>query len=290
MRFVKAATLERLVDSLITDDGELESTFVNVFLATYRTFTKTEKVLELLLERFEKYNSDPLFEKYRKTLVSVLHVWLDGYLEDWDDDNLQTLLTFTSKRIPSSKLHIKALHKFTDRIDKYSRVPPIPWSVKRHNYHELSDQFNGMCLTPAFRGTPSHLLNAYRFPNISVKHFAEQLTRIDMELFKRLIPHQCLGATWSHRDKLECGSVLDTVTQFNAVSLRVISTVLIEPKLKNQVSRSNVVECSIFENLEILGASTFDIHLDRYRTRFKTVEEFFITQSNCFRTSIPFCI
>lgn len=32
MRFVKAATLDRLVDALVTDDGELESTFVNVFL------------------------------------------------------------------------------------------------------------------------------------------------------------------------------------------------------------------------------------------------------------------
>lgn len=32
VRFVKAATLERLVDALVTDDGELESTFVNVFL------------------------------------------------------------------------------------------------------------------------------------------------------------------------------------------------------------------------------------------------------------------
>ena len=35
MRFVKAATLERLVDALVTDDGELESTFVNVFLGKY---------------------------------------------------------------------------------------------------------------------------------------------------------------------------------------------------------------------------------------------------------------
>jgi ral guanine nucleotide dissociation stimulator-like 1 len=225
----------------VADDGELESTFVNVFLATYRTFTKTEKVLELLLQRYEKLNNEPISEQYRKTLVSVLHVWLDGYPEDWDDENLQALLTFTSKRIPNSKLHMKALHKFTDRIEKYSRVPPLPWShdfnhQQYHPYQDLTDHFNGMCLTPAFRGTPSHLLNAYRFPNISVKHFAEQLTRMDMELFKRLIPHQCLGATWSHRDKLECSSVLDTVSQFNAVSYRVISTILIEPKLKPQVS------------------------------------------------------
>lgn len=36
MRFVKAGTVERLVEALATDDGELESTYVNVFLATYR--------------------------------------------------------------------------------------------------------------------------------------------------------------------------------------------------------------------------------------------------------------
>ena len=55
-----------------------------------------------------------------------------------------------------------------------------------------------------------------------------------MELFKRLTPHQCLGSTWSHRDKSGCHSVLATVAQFNAVSFRVISSILIEPKLKAQ--------------------------------------------------------
>ncbi|XP_055600555.1 ral guanine nucleotide dissociation stimulator-like 1 isoform X2 [Uranotaenia lowii] len=240
VRFVKAATLSRLVDALTTDDGELESTFVNVFLNTYRTFSKPEKVLELLLNRYEKLLAEPapvlpaesLTDQRKKTLVSVLHVWLDGFPEDWDTDNLQRLLAFTSKRLPNSELHVKALHRYTNRLDKYSRIPPpLPWS---NDYHDLSDQFGGLCLTPAFRGPPSHLLNSYRFPNIPVKHFAEQLTRMDMELFKRLIPHQCLGACWSARDKHECGSVVATVTQFNAVSFRVISSVLIEPRLKPQ--------------------------------------------------------
>jgi ral guanine nucleotide dissociation stimulator-like 1 len=34
VRFVKAGTLEKLVESLATDDGELESTYINVFLTT----------------------------------------------------------------------------------------------------------------------------------------------------------------------------------------------------------------------------------------------------------------
>uniref|UniRef100_A0A182LXN5 Guanine-nucleotide releasing factor n=1 Tax=Anopheles culicifacies TaxID=139723 RepID=A0A182LXN5_9DIPT len=239
VRFVKAATLARLVDALATDDGELESTFVNVFLNTYRAFSQPEKVLELLLDRYEKLHAEPallqpesLSDQHKKTLVSVLHVWLDGFPEDWDTDNLQRLLAFTSKRLPKSEIHMKALNRFTHRLDKYSRIPPpLPWS---NDYHDFADQFGGLCLTPAFRGPPSHLLNSYRFPNIPVKHFAEQLTRMDMELFKRLIPHQCLGAIWSNRDKRECSSVLATVTQFNAVSFRVISSILIEPRLKPQ--------------------------------------------------------
>ncbi|XP_063697385.1 ral guanine nucleotide dissociation stimulator-like 1 isoform X2 [Culicoides brevitarsis] len=239
VRFVKAAKLSKLVEALASDDGELESTFINVFLATYRTFTQPAKVLELLLQRYERLSTEKIHadasvsEQHKKTLVSALHVWLDGYPEDWDADNLQNLLAFTSKRLPNTELHLKALTRYTDRFDKFSRVPPpLPWSPDYYEYHEIAEQFNGMCLSPAFRGPPSHLLNSYRFPNIPVKHFAEQLTRMDMELFKRLIPHQCLGSTWSRRDKNECASVLATVNQFNAVSFRVISTILIEPRLK----------------------------------------------------------
>lgn len=50
------------------------------------------------------------------------------------------------------------------------------------------------------------------------------------ELFKKVIVHQCLGGVWSRREKRraeEAPTVLATVTQFNAVSLRVISTILL---------------------------------------------------------------
>ena len=51
IRFVKAGTLEKLVESLASDTGELESTYINVFLATYRTFASAKQVLNLLTER-----------------------------------------------------------------------------------------------------------------------------------------------------------------------------------------------------------------------------------------------
>lgn len=54
VRFIKAGTLPRLVESLATDDGELESTYINVFLATYRTFATPKQVLNLVLDRWDK--------------------------------------------------------------------------------------------------------------------------------------------------------------------------------------------------------------------------------------------
>ena len=52
-----------------------------------------------------------------------------------------------------------------------------------------------------------------------------------------MIPHQCLGAVWSRRDKSrdrDAATVVATIEQFNAVSYRVISTVLMATETKPQ--------------------------------------------------------
>ncbi|XP_023312745.1 ral guanine nucleotide dissociation stimulator-like 1, partial [Anoplophora glabripennis] len=59
VRFVKAGTLKKLVEALSTDDGELETTYINVFLATYRSFSTPKEVLKLLLQRYEELLDAP---------------------------------------------------------------------------------------------------------------------------------------------------------------------------------------------------------------------------------------
>lgn len=77
VRFVKAASKSRLVEALATDDGELESTFINVFLATYRTFARPDEVLELLIQRYDRLHSELLHlenvaEQHKKTLGNYI--------------------------------------------------------------------------------------------------------------------------------------------------------------------------------------------------------------------------
>ncbi|KAJ1521513.1 hypothetical protein ONE63_003178 [Megalurothrips usitatus] len=232
VRFVKAATLEKLVESLATDDGELESTYINVFLSTYRTFSTTETVLGLLLDRYEQLVSTAtstdderkVLDQHKKTLVVALHVWLDSFPEDFRDPphhpNLQQMLLFCRQHLPDSELHVKA--RF--RLDRFHRDDAL--LDPRHAYAAESLSLNNNHPLVNGGGPPRP---PYHFPDVPEAHFAEQLTRMDMELFRKLVPHQCLGAVWSRRDKSrsqEAATVLATVNQFNAVSFRVISSVL----------------------------------------------------------------
>ncbi|KAM8707982.1 hypothetical protein ACLKA7_015020 [Drosophila subpalustris] len=281
VRFVKAATLARLVEALATDDGELESTFINVFLSTYRTFSTPKQVLSLLTQRYDalhekhaeelelaqqngtaedqSYDSPAsIHEQHKKTLVSALHVWLDGFPEDWHEDNLQQILAFATKRLKRSDLHIKVLNRLERllRQQVYGggasnnvESTPLPWlsphggqQFMMHtpcgSTYDLSDQFSGLYLAPIYRG-PTHFMQAFRFPHVPVRRFAEQLTRMDTELFKRLIPHQCLGHTWARRDSGGSETVVATINQFNAVLFRVVSSILID-RLKPQERALNI--------------------------------------------------
>lgn len=61
-------------------------------------------------------------------------------------------------------------------------------------------------------------------------HLAKQLTLLDAELFLYLVPSQCLGGLWGHRDRPGhshlCPSVRAPVIQFNKVAGAVVSSVL----------------------------------------------------------------
>lgn len=52
IRSIRAGTLERLVETLLTAFGDNDLTYTSIFLSTYRAFTSTQTVLQLLLDRY----------------------------------------------------------------------------------------------------------------------------------------------------------------------------------------------------------------------------------------------
>ncbi|XP_059092463.1 ral guanine nucleotide dissociation stimulator-like 1 isoform X3 [Tigriopus californicus] len=306
VRFIKAGSLEKLVGSLASEVGELESTYVNVFLATYRTFASPKQVLNLLLERYDELRNpnspmrEAMRDQNRKTLRQSIHVWLDQYPEDFQEPPnypcLTQLESFTSRVMPDSELDQK-VHRKGDLIRRSAKggphcsnaagstlkcsplinqllststMPTAPeFNVKSppsasngKGYHH--PQYHYTNLIPSRHPSAGNLTTTNHgiippysdFLEIPETIFAQQLTRMDYELFKRVIPHQCLGSVWSRRDKgrdRDCVSVVATVEQFNAVCYRVISAILMEPEAKSS-ARAKIISkwVDIAQELRVL--------------------------------------
>ncbi|OWK08337.1 RGL1 [Cervus elaphus hippelaphus] len=94
---------------------------------------------------------------------------------------------------------------------------------------------------------------------------AEQLTYMDAQLFKKVVPHHCLGCIWSRRDKKEnkhlAPTIRATISQFNTLTKCVVSTILGGKELKTQ-QRAKIIEkwiniaheCRILKNFSSLRA------------------------------------
>ncbi|XP_042183532.1 ral guanine nucleotide dissociation stimulator-like 1 [Oncorhynchus tshawytscha] len=221
VRRLKAATLNRLVSHLL-DPCCQEPDYRLIFLSTYQTFTTTSALIELLFQRdngaSDVYNS----ECHRRRLLPLIQTWLEENSEDFRDppqhpslrlllDHLHCLSSFCSLSQSSETLLNKFQREEMDTgghsaqaEDESSREEGLEWD---------SPQDQGDIM------------------DFSVTGIAEQLTRLDAGLFRKVVPYQCLGCVWSQRDKKEnlSATVSATIAQFNAVTNRVITSLLCRP-------------------------------------------------------------
>ncbi|XP_058613664.1 ral guanine nucleotide dissociation stimulator-like isoform X2 [Onychostoma macrolepis] len=264
LRTIKAGTLERLVEYMVTAFRGNDSTYVTIFLCTYRTFATTKQVLDLLLNRYAKLQPGAESRRMtpdertelRNTVSSILGAWLDQYSEDFwkppDYSCLRRLIYYLQLNFPGSDLERRAcnlLSQFHRRLQQASDP-------------DVLDQ--GCCAFALLEenGFDEDRLDFLSFDPTVV---AEQFTLMDAELFKRVVPYHCLGSIWSQRDKKGkehlAPTIRATVSQFNRVTNCVISTCLSDRTLKPgqrarilehwiQVAR----ECRILKNFSSLRA------------------------------------
>uniref|UniRef100_A0A672IT25 Ral guanine nucleotide dissociation stimulator-like 3a n=1 Tax=Salarias fasciatus TaxID=181472 RepID=A0A672IT25_SALFA len=242
VRRLKAATLERLITHLL-DPEHQEPDFVPVFLSTYRAFTSA--INTTISEAVVTPPPRPTYD----TLLPVVRRWLDKHSEDLNEPpqypTLRLLCVHLQRRLCFRRLSQAAeamLKKFQEqgREDVRSGIKRADESLQQ----ELADQQDG--------GEP----RPFSFMDFSVRDVAEQLTRLDAELFVRVVPFHCTGCVWSQRDKKEnrnlAPTVRATISQFNAVTNRVITSLLSDCVCVCVCARAQ--ECRELKNFSSLRA------------------------------------
>ncbi|XP_016043956.1 ral guanine nucleotide dissociation stimulator-like 1 isoform X3 [Erinaceus europaeus] len=266
IRTIKAGTLEKLVENLLTAFGDNDFTYISIFLSTYRGFASTKEVLELLLDRYGNLTSPNCEEDgsqssseskavIRNAIASILRAWLDQCAEDfWEPP------------------HFPCLQKLLEYLQR-----TMPGSDPERRAHNLLKQFQKQEVETDTDGLPSTLAcsleeeeepeggGATEFTCFAEDLVAEQLTYMDAQLFKKVVPHHCLGCIWSRRDKKEnkhlAPTIRATISQFNTLTKCVISTILGGRELKSQ-QRAKIIEkwiniaheCRILKNFSSLRA------------------------------------
>ncbi|KAG7216499.1 hypothetical protein INR49_001985, partial [Caranx melampygus] len=234
---VKAGTEEKLVLHLLHSFSMGDSSFITIFLSTYRSFTSTQRVLDILTDRLENPPGDSersqTRQSFNKAVCTVFSTWLTEYPED-----------FRSLGEPSRLLRLAPLfpQDSSSAVDLRARLLRIA--------EELSEKAllpDGHKDQSAFTSPPP---DASKFEPTSILGFpaaliAEQLTKTETELFVRLVPYHCLGSLWSQRDKKGregvCWSVRATIRQFNKLANAVLASCLGPTNLRSQ-QRARLLE------------------------------------------------
>uniref|UniRef100_A0A9J8AFE4 Ral guanine nucleotide dissociation stimulator-like 1 n=1 Tax=Cyprinus carpio carpio TaxID=630221 RepID=A0A9J8AFE4_CYPCA len=255
IRSIRAGTLERLVETLLTAFGDNDLTYTSIFLSTYRAFATTQSVLELLLDRcvllctLIKNNMTTSHNFFGGALASILRAWLDQCPEDFQEPpsypSLHRVLGFLQKAMPGSEPMRRA-----QSLLEQLRVQT-----------SLENESEGK----TYRVTEVEIDLQEDFFSFKVDIVAEQLTYMDALLFKKVVPHHCLGAIWSQRDKKDgkqsAPTIRATITQFNAVTACVVSTILRQRQMRPHL-RARIIqrwidiaqECRIHKNFSSLRA------------------------------------
>ncbi|XP_015296337.3 ral guanine nucleotide dissociation stimulator-like 3 isoform X2 [Macaca fascicularis] len=239
VRVLRAARLERLVGELVSGDHEQDPSFVPAFLATYRTFVPTAHLLGFLLppmppppppgvEIKKTAVQDLSFNKNLRAVVSVLGSWLQDHPQDFRDppahSDLGSVRTFLGWAAPGSAEARKAEKLLEDFLEEAKREqeeePPQVWT---DSAEACAEEEEGL------------MPQAPQLLDFSVDEVAEQLTLMDLELFSKVRPYECLGSVWSQRDRPGAAgaspTVRATVAQFNTVTGCVLGSVLGAPGL-----------------------------------------------------------
>ncbi|KAK5870681.1 hypothetical protein PBY51_003607 [Eleginops maclovinus] len=267
VRTIKAGTLERLVEYMVSAFRGKDSTYVTIFLCTYRSFASTRQVLDLLLNRYAKVQHIPVATAHRvsqddctelrNTVSSILGAWLDQYSEDfWSPptyDCLHQLMSYLRMHFPGSDLERRARNLLA-HFHRRQQCEPDP-----------DGEHIGCPFATQEESGFEDELPAFSFLSFDPIMVAEQFTLMDADLFKKVVPYHCLGGIWSQRDKKGkehlAPTIRATVAQFNSVTNCVITTCLSNPVLKpNQRARllerwiDVARECRILKNFSSLRA------------------------------------
>lgn len=231
---VKAATLEALLARL-TMHNSFDASFNNTFLMTYRSFTTTQTLLDLLAQRFRILPPEGLNEEeltlwtekkqipIRLRVFNVLKMWLEmHFYEGEDEPYLDQVRRFAVEEMGEAA-SMKAPSQHLQRL------------VERRQGD--GEQMVRKMVLPTSAPAPilPKNLKKLKFLEIDPLEIARQLTLIESRLYNKVKPAECLGLKWTKPgNDVHAKGIMESINTHNRISAWVAETILQQEDLKKR--------------------------------------------------------
>ncbi|KAI6227163.1 hypothetical protein M3Y95_00697500 [Aphelenchoides besseyi] len=245
-RIIKAGTTKKLVESLIGTDDKMDSRHFNVFFGTYRAYAQPDEVASILMSWFDRLHNEEFGSKraatIQSTIRSILVCWMDMMPEDFydHDDNKFPLLVMVidfARRHSLIDLKQKS-RKLRDRFKLVAEDGGLTAHLPSIDQYVYSLDYDPNDMVYA-----QERAQMFDISKDNCVQIAEQLTYWDALLFRELRPYQCQGAIWGRRNKKHANNVYSvraTIDQFNALSQRVMTSIVL-PEVRAEF-RARIIE------------------------------------------------
>jgi son of sevenless-like protein len=218
---IDAATLSKLIEEM-THHVNYDNYFLHTFILTYRSFTNSHQLLEMLIQRFNipppegctneefaEFKQEKL-DKIRLRVISAIKYWLEKfYVFDFEHDadirnkvndfitliqksNGQALSTMLSRTLDNV-----ATTDESKVVKSVLKCPPI-MPIKRNVF------------------TKNKKFAVLDYP---LQEIARQMTLIDYDHFSKIEPKECLNQSWNKEHRtVKAPNINNMIQHFNLVS------------------------------------------------------------------------
>ncbi|KYQ90273.1 Ras guanine nucleotide exchange factor [Tieghemostelium lacteum] len=233
---IKGGNTEKLIERLYNKNiiGPVTE-YVDTFLITYRSFTTSKKVMEMLKKTYDEHadvegESERQFQieqenlakkKIRLRICNFLKRWAELFFHDFDTDLIHEYNQFIQNCNDQnlSSLLQRTLDKKLNAADGGT----LFFSTK-------SPTFNKNAPAPILPKPPIVSLD-----DIDPVEIARQLTISEFELFRNVASKELLSLSWQKSDKdKRSPNLLRMIHRFNEVSNWVVYTIVREGNLKKR--------------------------------------------------------
>ncbi|XP_059505556.1 ral guanine nucleotide dissociation stimulator-like 1 isoform X2 [Stegostoma tigrinum] len=210
----------------------------------------------------EEYNFSPAEKEtpMKIAIPEILEIWLEESAEDFRQvptySCLRKVLSYLNQTVPGSDAELRAQKLLSRFLVEETAEKEMFKGYRRRVRFCVGEEHD-----QTIEQVDEKLLS---YPS---RFIAEQLTFMDADLFRKLVPSQCLGSIWSQRGKEEkqhlVSTVQATITQFNNVTKCVTSTILRPQQLKPRQTAKIIEkwidvaqECRTLQNFSSVHAIT----------------------------------